>query len=78
VFTTRHLPSILTFLDFTEQKRDELPVPEWKARYGLAWERIVHGIRPRFTDDQVATAQAIAEAGNPRLKLPVHFLAHSL
>jgi len=78
VFTTRHLPSILTFLDFTENQREELPVLEWKARYGLAWERIVHGIRPRFTSDQVATAQAIAEAGNPRLKLPAQFLAHAV
>jgi hypothetical protein len=78
VFTTRHLPSILTFLDFTEQQREELSVPEWKARYGLAWERIVHGLRPRFTIEQISTAQTIAEVGNLLLKLPVQFLEHSL
>jgi hypothetical protein len=76
VFTTRHLPSILSFLAFTEEQRDELPAAEWTARYGLAWERIVHGIRPKFTREQVTTAQAIAEAGEPRLRLPAQFLAY--
>jgi hypothetical protein len=78
VFTTRHLPGILSFLAFVEEQRDELPGAEWKARYGLARDRIVQGIRPRFTADQIATAQAIAEAGNARLRLPAQFLAHSL
>jgi hypothetical protein len=78
VFTTRHLPSILTFLDFTERQRDELASPEWKARFGVPWERIVHGIRPKFTNEQLVTAQAIAESGHPHLKLPTQFLALTL
>ena len=74
VFTTRHLPSILSFLAFTEQQRDELPRPEWTARYGLAVDRIVSGIRPKFTTEQLVTAHAIAEAGGPALSLPARFL----
>jgi hypothetical protein len=78
VFTTRHLPSILSFLAFVEEQRDELPKAEWKVRYGQAWDRIVHGIRPRFTTEQITTAQAIAEASHTRLRLPAQFLAQSL
>jgi len=74
VFTTRHLPSILSFLAFTEQQREELPMPEWKARFGLATERIVRGIRPKFTAEQIVTAQAVAEAAGPALSLPARFL----
>ncbi|MFE2495648.1 hypothetical protein [Streptomyces scopuliridis] len=74
VFTTRHLPSLLSFLDFLEEQRDQYPVAEWKARYGLAWERIVHGVRPKFSGSQIATAKAIAEADGPRLSLPTQFM----
>jgi hypothetical protein len=28
VFSTRHLPSVLSFLSFTEARRDELPEAE--------------------------------------------------
>lgn len=74
VFTTRHLPSLLSFLDFLEAQREEYAVAEWKARYGLAWERIVNDIRPKFSSEQIATATAIAEAGGPRLSLPAQFV----
>ncbi|MGW4689687.1 hypothetical protein ACWEPM_33010 [Streptomyces sp. NPDC004244] len=74
VFTLRHLPSILGFLDFTERQRAELTEPAWQARYGLAWQRIVEGIRPKFTDAQVSEAAAIAEADGDRLALPAAFL----
>ncbi|WP_374772086.1 hypothetical protein OG756_02110 [Streptomyces sp. NBC_01310] len=74
VFTLRHLPSILGFLDFVERQREELTAPAWQARYGLAWQRIVEGIHPKFTDAQIAEAAAIAEAGGDRLALPTAFL----
>ncbi|MEU9473457.1 hypothetical protein AB0D78_44310 [Streptomyces avermitilis] len=74
VFTTRHLPSLLSFLDFLEAQRGEYATAEWQTRYGLAWERIVHGIRPKFSTEQIATATAIAEAAGPRLSLPAQFL----
>lgn len=74
VFTSRHLPSLLSFLDFLERQREEYPTAEWDARFGLAWDRIVHGVRARFSTRQIATAQAIAEADGDRLLLPPSFL----
>ncbi|MEU2181568.1 hypothetical protein [Streptomyces thermolilacinus] len=74
VFTSRHLPSLLSFLDFLERQREEYPVAEWTARFGLAWDRIVHGVRARFSTRQIATAQVIAEGGGDRLLLPPSFL----
>ncbi|WP_369223193.1 hypothetical protein AB5J52_19310 [Streptomyces sp. R39] len=74
VFTSRHLPSLLSFLDFLERQREEYPAAEWTARFGLAWDRIVHGVRARFGTRQIATAQTIAEADGNRLLLPRSFL----
>lgn len=74
VFTSRHLPSLLSFLDFLERQREEYPAAEWTARFGLAWDRVVHGVRARFSTRQIAAAQAIAEAGGDRLLLPPSFL----
>ncbi|WP_200263398.1 hypothetical protein [Streptomyces sp. HSG2] len=74
VFTSRHLPSLLSFLDFLERQREEYPAAEWTARFGLAWDRIVHGVRARFSTRQIATAQAIAEGGGDHLLLPASFL----
>lgn len=74
VFSTRTLPGVLSFLSFCQKERDEMPANEWEARYGRAWQRIVHGIRPRFTDEQVRTAQAIAEGAGPALFLPAQIL----
>ncbi|MBT2491822.1 hypothetical protein J7E96_25490 [Streptomyces sp. ISL-96] len=74
VFTSRHLPSLLSFLDFLERQREEYPATEWSARFGLAWDRVVHGVRARFSTRQIATAQTIAEADGNRLLLPASFL----
>jgi len=74
VFTTRHLPSIYNFAAFLENQRDELSAAEWKARYGLAWERITTGILPKFTQQQRVTAQAIAESAADQHSLPAQFL----
>ncbi|MFJ1639456.1 MULTISPECIES: hypothetical protein [unclassified Streptomyces] len=74
VFTTRHLPSLLSFLDFLEAQREEFSNGEWAARHGLAWERIVRGVLPKFSNEQVTTATAIAEAAGPRLSLPAQLL----
>ncbi|HZJ07307.1 MAG TPA: hypothetical protein VFD59_17830 [Nocardioidaceae bacterium] len=77
VYTTRHLPSLLSFTGFLHAQRDELPAPEWQARYGLAFERLTTGITPRFTPEQITTARLIVEAGDPILSLPAHLLEHS-
>lgn len=77
VYTTRHLPSLLSFTGFLNAQRDELPGPAWQARYGLAFDRLTTGITPRFTPEQITTARLIAEAGDPVLSLPAHLLQHS-
>ncbi|WP_447039299.1 hypothetical protein [Streptomyces sp. DSM 118878] len=74
VFTSRHLPSLLSFLGFLEQQREEYSDAEWNVRFGLAWDRIVHGVHARFSTRQIATAQAIAEADGDQLLLPPSFL----
>jgi len=68
VFSTRHLPSVLSFLSFTEAQHHELPEAEWKLRYGLAWQRITRGIQPRFTAEQLRTAAPSPKA--PGLPCP--------
>jgi hypothetical protein len=77
VFSTRTLPGVLSFLAFCQDQRDELSPQEWTARYERSWQRIVHGIRPRFTDEQLRTALAIAEGAGPILSLPAQILEHS-
>ncbi|MEU0075546.1 hypothetical protein ABZ027_39370 [Streptomyces sp. NPDC006332] len=52
VFTTRHLPAILSFAGFLTAQREAMTVLEWNARYALAWERITTGILPQFTCEQ--------------------------
>ena len=70
VFTTRHLPQVLTFLDFMGRQRDELIGQEWNLRYGLAWQRVTDGVVNRFSPEQVGLARAVAETGDVRLLLP--------
>lgn len=77
VYTTRHLPSVLAFLGFVDYQRDRLPADEWQARYQLSRQRILDGILPKFTSEQVITARAIAEAGGPLLSLPAQILEHT-
>lgn len=74
VFTTRHLPAVLSVLGTIEAQRDEFSTAEWTARFAVAHERIVKGVLARFSARQIATAQAIAEADGPRLTLPASFL----
>jgi hypothetical protein len=77
VYTTRHLPSLLSFIGFLPAQRDELPAPQWQARYGLAHDRLTTGITPKFTPEQITTARLIVEAGDPVLSLPADLLQRS-
>ena len=70
MFTTRHLPQLLTFLDFMHRQRDELIPQEWNLRYGLACQRVTAGVIDRFSPQQIRLARAVAEAGDARLLLP--------
>lgn len=74
VFTTRHLPAVLSVLGTIEAQREEFSTAEWTARFAVAHERITKGVLARFSALQIATAQAIAEADGPRLALPASFL----
>ncbi|MEU9321993.1 hypothetical protein [Streptomyces sp. NPDC048295] len=74
VYTTRHLPGLLSFTAFIDRQRDELSSLEWKARYGLAWERATTGVLPKFTAEQRRTAQAIAESADGPHALPARLL----
>lgn len=77
VYTTRHLPSLLSFTDFLHTQREDLSEAEWRARYGLAFERITTGITPKFTAEQITTARLIAEATGAQLPVPAQILEHS-
>ncbi|MFJ2264438.1 hypothetical protein ACIOKD_40215 [Streptomyces sp. NPDC087844] len=74
VFTTRHLPALISFTGFLTAQREEMTMPEWNARYVLAFERVTAGILPQFTAEQQATARLIAESHDPSLHLPAHIL----
>ncbi|WP_327335682.1 hypothetical protein OG384_03100 [Streptomyces sp. NBC_01324] len=74
VFTTRHLPAIFSFTAFLTAQREEMTVPEWSARYALAFERVTTGVLPQFTAEQQATARLIAESHDPALHLPAQIL----
>lgn len=77
VYTTRHLPSLLSFTGFLDAQRDELPEAQWRARYGLAFDRITTGITPKFTTEQITTARLIAEANGGQLPVPAQILEHT-
>jgi hypothetical protein len=74
VFTTRHLPAILSFAGFLTAQREAMTVLEWNARYALAWDRITTGILPQFTGEQQASARLIAESPDAALHLPGQIL----
>ncbi len=74
VHTYRHLPSVLRFFDFITAQRDELGAAEWKARYGIAFERVTSGILAQFSGEQIATARMIAEADDGGLALTAQVL----
>ena len=71
VFTQRHLPSLVGFAGFLENQREQLPAPEWQARYGLVSQRLTKGILPAFTSTQLD--QARRDTGAEAL-LPVRLL----
>jgi hypothetical protein len=75
VFTTRHLPALLSFVDFMHHQRDELAAPEWNLRYGLAWQRLTAGVIDRFSAEQIRLARAVAESGQALLLLPPQLAA---
>ncbi|MHB8331573.1 MAG: hypothetical protein ACYDEA_05190 [Candidatus Dormibacteria bacterium] len=62
VFTERHLPSLAGFARFLEDQREELPAPQWQARYALAHQRLTTGILPAFSAGSLELARQSASS----------------
>jgi hypothetical protein len=70
VITSSKLPAVLAFLNHILQRRKELDLDVWKARYGRAYGRIIKQVIPRFPATEIAAAKAIAEAETDLIWLP--------
>ncbi|MFG2995465.1 hypothetical protein [Streptomyces sp. NPDC048340] len=70
VITRRKLPAILSFLNHVESERAKTPAEEWTARFGRARQQILELIIPRFSEDDVLNARAIAESDASLIFLP--------
>ena len=56
VFAERHLPSLARFARFLEDQREELPAPEWHARYALAYQWLTTEVLPAFSPETLELA----------------------
>ncbi len=70
VITSRHLPTILLFLNQMLAERERLEDRTWAAQFGRAYARIVQQILPAFPSDMVTAARAMLEATTSVLTLP--------
>ena len=70
VITSRHLPTILLFLNRMVAERERLEEQAWAAQFGRAYARIVRQILPAFPSEVVTAARAMLEATTPVLALP--------
>lgn len=61
VFTARRLPAVLRYQRHCEQERQRWPAAEWERRYGAAYRTITEDILAAMTDDEIATAAALAD-----------------
>lgn len=70
VITSRHLPTILLFLNRIIAERKRLEEHAWAVQFGRAYARIVRQILPAFPPEVVTVARAMLEATTPVLALP--------
>jgi hypothetical protein len=70
VITSRHLPTILLFLNRMLAEREHLEERVWAAQFGRAYARIVQQILPAFPSEIVTTARAMLEATTAVPALP--------
>jgi hypothetical protein len=70
VITSRHLPTILLFLNRMMAERERLEERAWVAQFGRAYARIARQILPAFPPEVVTAARAMLEATTPILALP--------
>ncbi|MEV0696221.1 hypothetical protein [Streptomyces sp. NPDC050388] len=64
------MPAILAFLNHIEAERARTPEAEWTARFGGVHLQILRLILPRFSENDVLSAKAVAESTEPLLFLP--------
>jgi hypothetical protein len=62
VITSRHLPTILLFLNRMLAERERLEERVWAAQFGRPYARIVQQILPAFPSEVVLSARAMLEA----------------
>jgi hypothetical protein len=74
VITRGKLPAILSFLNHIESERTKTPAEEWAARFGKARQQILELIIPRFSEDDVLHARAVAESEASLIFLPQSML----
>ncbi|MFG2193420.1 hypothetical protein [Streptomyces sp. NPDC048639] len=70
VITRRKLPAILGFLNHIEAERAKMPEAEWTERFGKARQQILRLVLPKFSENDVLSAKAVAESTDPLLFLP--------
>jgi hypothetical protein len=70
VITSRHLPTILLFLNRLLAERECLEERAWAIQFGRAYARIVQQILPAFPPGVVTAARAMLEATTPVPALP--------
>ena len=64
------LPAIFSLLEHILQRRTQLNIKIWEARYGATYRRIKRGIIPRFSDVEIKEAIRIAKGEQDLLWLP--------
>jgi hypothetical protein len=52
----RHLPALLTYMDWLQHRLDTISVDDWCARHGVTWLIISRLILPKFTPAQIQRA----------------------
>jgi hypothetical protein len=70
VITSRHLPTILSFLNRMLAERERLEEQIWAAQFGRPYARIVQQILPAFPSEAVLSARAMLEATTEVAALP--------
>jgi hypothetical protein len=70
VITASKLPALLAFKTFMIAQRELLAAPDWSAKFGRAYRRIVEQILPAFPEQVVTDAQTRCEAPDDLLYLP--------
>ncbi|MDI9847629.1 hypothetical protein QM467_06085 [Rhodoblastus sp. 17X3] len=73
VITTSKLPAVIAFLNHILQRRQEMDLRAWIARFAEAYHRITKDILPRFPEREVVLARAIAAADVELVWLPAEF-----